>query len=380
MPLIDAIVRASAPNLVPWLPLIADVIGADVPTTDEVEALDETFRADRLRSAVAELIIVRLVGPGGHRLRRRPLDRRVVASLGRGADHSPRRRDDARCDAAPRRLVALTGDDDRARPRSTRGGRATAAQRAPGQRASDATLAGSGNRRRAIRCISSSSRVRSRPRPTRSDVAYPETVERLLAARIDQLPVAGRELIRDAAVLGSTMSRSLASRVLDRPDLVAAETWERELGDLVVVDEASVRFRHDLVGVAAYEGLSVRRRRAVHQRAGDVIEAWDDSVPIPDPVSALAFHATWLRPARPHHPLERRGRGSRDRRRGPWRSPSRCCRDVVAAQRQIGVDAAAVCATYRRLAVAAERAGHPESALDALVQAATTGRRHASGR
>ena len=94
------------------------------------------------------------------------------------------------------------------------------------------------------------------------------------------------------AVLGSTMSRSLASRVLDRPDLVAAETWERELGDLVVVDEASVRFRHDLVRVAAYEGLSIRRRRAVHRRAGDVIEAWDDSVPMSDPVSALAFHAT----------------------------------------------------------------------------------------
>ena len=126
----------------------------------------------------------------------------------------------------------------------------------------------------------------------RAGDALPETVERVLAARIDQLPVSGRELIRDASVFGSTMSRSLASRVLDRADLVDAETWTRELGDLVVVDDGAVRFRHDMVRVAAYEGLSVRRRRAVHQRAGDVIEEWGDSVPIADPVSALAFHAS----------------------------------------------------------------------------------------
>jgi tetratricopeptide (TPR) repeat protein len=171
------------------------------------------------------------------------------------------------------------------------------------------------------------------------------------------------------------MSRSLASRVLDRPDLIAAETWERELGDLVVVDDSSVRFRHDLVRVAAYQGLSVRRRRAVHRRAGDVIESWDESVPIADPVSALAFHAT--------------GSGMADRivrwngeaadaamAKGAMEIAESLLRDVVVAQRQIGADADACCATQRRLAVAAERAGHPESALDALVHAARLADEH----
>ena len=81
-----------------------------------------------------------------------------------------------------------------------------------------------------------------------STTVFPETVERVLAARIDQLPVVGRELIRDVAVLGSTTSRALASRVLERPDLVDAGTWRVELGDLMVIDEDTVRFRHDLVG------------------------------------------------------------------------------------------------------------------------------------
>ena len=39
----------------PWLPLVADVIGATVDPTTDVDALDPAFRADRLRIAVADL-------------------------------------------------------------------------------------------------------------------------------------------------------------------------------------------------------------------------------------------------------------------------------------------------------------------------------------
>jgi tetratricopeptide (TPR) repeat protein len=44
--------------------------------------------------------------------------------------------------------------------------------------------------------------------------------------------------------------------------------------------------------------------------------------------------------------------------------------DVIGAQRQVGADPAERCATHRRRAFAAERAGHPESALDSLAEAA----------
>src|SRR6185295_16426690 len=106
----------------------------------------------------------------------------------------------------------------------------------PAQIASDATLArlrssAAGN---PLYLIELAKSVASASAP--SNVAYPETVERVLAARIDQLSVAGRELIRDASVLGSIMNCALASKVLDRPELVDAETWQHELGDLVVLD------------------------------------------------------------------------------------------------------------------------------------------------
>ena len=43
--------------------------------------------------------------------------------------------------------------------------------------------------------------------------------------------------------------------------------------------------------------------------------------------------------------------------------------DVIAAQRRLDAPAAERCTTTRRLAFAAERAGHPEAALDALREA-----------
>ncbi len=133
------------------------------------------------------------------------------------------------------------------------------------------------------------------------------------------------------------MNRSLASRVLDRADLVAADTWERELGDLVILDDGAVRFRHDMVRVAAYEGLSVRRRRAVHRRAGDVIEEWGDSVPIADPVSALAFHASGSgipeRIVKWNHEAAEAAIA-----KGAMEIAESLLRDVVGAQRQINAE------------------------------------------
>ena len=60
---IAAFVESVAPDLAPWLPLIADVIGADVAMTEEVAALDSAFRSDRLRVAVAELVLA-IAGTG----------------------------------------------------------------------------------------------------------------------------------------------------------------------------------------------------------------------------------------------------------------------------------------------------------------------------
>src|SRR4051794_20808038 len=56
------VTREHCPDLMPWLPLIATVVGGVIPPTEQVDALDAAFRADRLRQAVAGLIVA-LTGP-----------------------------------------------------------------------------------------------------------------------------------------------------------------------------------------------------------------------------------------------------------------------------------------------------------------------------
>lgn len=378
-------VRRSARELMPWLPLIADVIGASVPATAEVDALEAAFRADRLSSATAELVVA-IAGRSGvivfedvHWIDE--ASRQVLESLcampDRGVALVLTRRPDGSV-PAPTVTIELQPIDDEQANRLL-------LHELPALAASDATLerlrtSAGGNPLYLIelaRTVANSTATSAAS--SSGAVSYPETIERLLAARIDQLPISGRELVRDASVLGSSLNRELASRVFERPELALASTWEAELGDLIVVEGDDVSFRNDLVRVAAYEGLSVRRRRAVHGRAGDVIEEWGPSAPIADRVSALAFHAAGSGiPER----IVRWGSEAAEEAidRGAVEIGESLLVDVLAAQRRLGAEDSVRSSTARRLAFAAERAGHPEAALDALVEAARSADEHERAR
>jgi class 3 adenylate cyclase/tetratricopeptide (TPR) repeat protein len=104
----------------------------------------------------------------------------------------------------------------------------------------------------------------------------PETVEALVATRIDRLAPSDRTLLRWASVLGVSFSGALIVEVLAdvREVAAASEAWDR-LGEFVEHDTevpGGLRFRHALIRDAAYEGLSFRRRRELHGRVAEVIE------------------------------------------------------------------------------------------------------------
>ena len=104
----------------------------------------------------------------------------------------------------------------------------------------------------------------------------PDTVETLVATRIDQLAPGDRALLRWASVLGVSFSGALIIDVLEDDPTVAAasEAWDR-LGEFVERDPdvpGAFRFRHALIRDAAYEGLSYKRRRELHGRVAEVIE------------------------------------------------------------------------------------------------------------
>jgi class 3 adenylate cyclase/tetratricopeptide (TPR) repeat protein len=103
----------------------------------------------------------------------------------------------------------------------------------------------------------------------------PETVEAVVATRIDRLGPGDRALLRWASVLGVSFSGSLIVDVLEGDPNVAAasEAWDR-LSEFVEFDPdvpGHFRFRHALIRDAAYEGLSYKRRREVHRRVAEVI-------------------------------------------------------------------------------------------------------------
>ena len=104
----------------------------------------------------------------------------------------------------------------------------------------------------------------------------PETVEALVATRIDQLAPGDRALLRWASVLGVSFSGSLIAEVLEGDTEVGAAA--RGVGPTRRVRRArpdvagAFRFRHALIRDAAYEGLSYRRRRELHGRVAEVIE------------------------------------------------------------------------------------------------------------
>ncbi|HZQ82929.1 MAG TPA: adenylate/guanylate cyclase domain-containing protein [Gaiellaceae bacterium] len=104
----------------------------------------------------------------------------------------------------------------------------------------------------------------------------PETVEALLATRIDGLAPGDRTLLRWASVLGASFHYTDLDAVLSDDPSAATDTevWDR-LAEFVERDPAvagGFRFRHALIRDAAYEGLSFRRRRELHGRVAEMLE------------------------------------------------------------------------------------------------------------
>ena len=121
----------------------------------------------------------------------------------------------------------------------------------------------------------------------------PETVEALLATRIDGLAPSDRTLLRWASVLGPSFHSSEVRAVLavDESASTDDEAWDR-LAEFVERDPlvaGGFRFRHALIRDAAYEGLSFRRRRELHGRVADVLEERNAADPY-DVAELLSLH------------------------------------------------------------------------------------------
>ncbi|HEX7254836.1 MAG TPA: tetratricopeptide repeat protein [Gaiellaceae bacterium] len=266
------------PDLAPSLPLLAVPFDAEVSPTPESDSIEAEFRLRRLNDAVEQFLQRVLMMPtllvfeDAHwmddasrfllgQLTENPAPRPWLVCITR----RPEGESPVRQEGRATQLVLEPLSDRHAEQLVL-----AAAEELAMSEESLAALAGrSGGNPLFIRELVAASREGG------SLDALPETIETLITTRIDRLEPADRMLLRSAAVVGESFELPLLEEVLadELPDAAELATWDR-LSEFVVWEGAeTIAFRHGLIRATAYAGLSYRRRRAIHGRVGDTLEA-----------------------------------------------------------------------------------------------------------
>jgi class 3 adenylate cyclase/tetratricopeptide (TPR) repeat protein len=111
-----------------------------------------------------------------------------------------------------------------------------------------------------------------------SQVKIPPTVQGILAARIDRLPPEAKELLQTLAVIGMEFPMSLVHEIVQQPH----EQLDRLLGGLQTSEfiyeqpaagDVEYTFKHALTHDVAYNSSLTERRKLLHERIGQAIEA-----------------------------------------------------------------------------------------------------------
>ena len=106
----------------------------------------------------------------------------------------------------------------------------------------------------------------------------PATVQAVLAARIDRLPAEEKRLLQTAAVLGTEVPLPLLHAIAEVPEAVlqrhlAALQSAEFLYETRLFPEHEYTFKHALTHEVAYGSLLLERRRVLHARIVEALEA-----------------------------------------------------------------------------------------------------------
>jgi class 3 adenylate cyclase/tetratricopeptide (TPR) repeat protein len=125
-------------------------------------------------------------------------------------------------------------------------------------------------------------------------IRVPATVQAVLAARIDRLPLEEKNLLQTAAVIGKDVPYTLLQTIAALPETalhrgldhlqVAELLYERSL-----FPEIEYTFKHALTQQVAYGSLPHERQRVVHRRVGEELERLSKTQP-EDAYEKLAYH------------------------------------------------------------------------------------------
>ncbi len=127
-------------------------------------------------------------------------------------------------------------------------------------------------------------------------VEVPATVQGVLAARIDRLPMEDKQLLQTSAVIGKDVPYTLLQAIGDAPE----DDLRRGLADLQAAEflyetrlfpDLEYTFKHALTHEVAYGSLLQKRRRKLHRRIAEAIETvYGDR--LAEQLERLAHHYT----------------------------------------------------------------------------------------
>jgi class 3 adenylate cyclase/tetratricopeptide (TPR) repeat protein len=282
--------REHAPELVPWLPLLSPVVGITIPDTAQTRDFAPEFRAERAQPFVLDLLRKAIPGPtllvvddmqfadvASAALLRHLAGRAhgqpwLVVLAGRGDSYgeyeqSQRSRAIVVEPLSEPESIVFTEADTFDAP-------------LPPHIAAAVVARGGGNPL-FLRNQAATAR-------TAKDTAdLPDTIETVVAARIDRLLPAAREILRAAAVVGMSIDRELLHELLEDQWAEASAVLE-QLGEFLSSDGAELRFRQAVIRDAAYGGLAFRRRAALHGRLAELLTARrGDDLEVMDAVLSL---------------------------------------------------------------------------------------------
>jgi tetratricopeptide (TPR) repeat protein len=123
----------------------------------------------------------------------------------------------------------------------------------------------------------------------------PATVQAVLAARIDRLPPEEKRLLQTAAVIGTEVPMPLLQAIAELPEAAFHHTLAHLqaaefLYETRLFPDHAYTFKHALTHEVAYGGLLQERRRVLHARIVEVLEALAGDR-VTEQVERLAHHA-----------------------------------------------------------------------------------------
>jgi class 3 adenylate cyclase len=277
---LKALIEASAPELGPWLSLIGVAIGLEIPGSPEVEMLEDQFRPARTMASVDALLEATTIDPTVFIIEDThwmdDASRELLGGLLAGLSRHPW-------------LIVLTrrpGDDGFVAPADPQVTQvpllplgieqakvlifsATEDSPLPPQLVERLARQAHGRPLFLIELLQTIGRSGSLDE-------IPQSVEAMIASRIDTLPSTDRNILRRLSVLGAGFQLEHIPAVLG--DAAQDErAWTRiirRLSDFVTLDNTGwVQFQHALIRDVAYAGLPFKTRQDLHARVADSIFA-----------------------------------------------------------------------------------------------------------